>query len=147
MLHEKSAGIIVYRQHHQEGLQFLVMYHNGSYWNFPKGHVEEGESELEAAVRELKEEAGLAGVKVIDGWRQQTGYLFKETHGNKSGQWIKKEVALYLARAPEKAEPRISFEHNGYAWLTAVMAAKYLKFKNSREILAEAESFIESQKH
>jgi 8-oxo-dGTP pyrophosphatase MutT (NUDIX family) len=36
-------------------------------WSFPKGHSEENESELDAAIRETKEETGL----VLNTWYQQ----------------------------------------------------------------------------
>ena len=36
---EFSAGLIVYRNTEQ-GPRFLLLYHGGRYWNFPKGHIE-----------------------------------------------------------------------------------------------------------
>lgn len=146
MLKEKSAGVIVFRRHHEQGIQYLIMYHYGQYWNFPKGHIEEGESEIEAALRELEEEAGVTEVKVIDGFREQTQFMFKEKHGLKAGELIRKDFVLYLAEATSEINPKISREHNGFAWLTLSMASKYLKFKNLKEILIEAEEHIKSLK-
>jgi mutator protein MutT len=34
---------------------------NPTHWIFPKGHIERGETAAEAAVRELREEAGIVG--------------------------------------------------------------------------------------
>ena len=138
MIKEKSAGVIVFRRHPQEGLQFLILYHRGNYWNFPKGKLEEGESEMEAALRELKEEAGIDRVRLIDGFRQQTQFFFREERQGKT-ELIKKSMALYLAEADMGAAPRLSSEHNGYAWLDAKQAAKFLKFKSLKEIIAAAE--------
>ncbi|MEI6288709.1 MAG: NUDIX domain-containing protein [bacterium] len=145
MTHEKSAGVIVFRHNPQEGLQFLILYHRGNYWNFPKGHVEQGETEMEAAQRELFEEAGLK-VKLIDGWRQQTHFFFKENRDGKS-ELIRKEFVLYLAGTAMGSEPKISHEHNGYAWFDLKTAQKYMKFKNLKSILEEAESFVKTLKH
>ncbi len=116
MIREKSAGVIIYRLHPQEGTQYLVLYHRGSYWNFPKGKVEAGESEAEAALRELAEETGLKNVKLIDGWRQQSDFFFKEERNGKI-ELIKKDFVLYLAQASMDAKVIISTEHNGYGWL------------------------------
>lgn len=141
MIREKSVGIIVYRRNPQEGAQFLVLYHRGSYWNFPKGKVEGNESEIETGLRELKEETGLGNVRVIDGFRQQTEFFFKEKRGA-AIELIKKDFILYLAEVPMNIEPILSHEHNGYGWFDFKLAGKFLKFKGIKEILAEADSIV-----
>lgn len=141
MIRQKSAGFIIYRHHPQEGLQYLVLYHRGNYWNFPKGKMEQGESELEGALRELAEEAGLKNVKVVDGFRQQTQFFFKENQDGKS-ELIKKDYVLYLAEVAPGVEPHLSHEHNGYGWFDLKTAQKFLRFKSLKEILAEADSVI-----
>ncbi|MBI3638477.1 NUDIX domain-containing protein [Candidatus Wolfebacteria bacterium] len=57
-MREISAGIIIYRKA-PEGPKFLIMYHGGGYWNFPKGKIESEEKSWQAAVREIREETGL----------------------------------------------------------------------------------------
>ncbi len=141
MIHEKSAGLIVFRRHPQEGTQYLVLYHRGSYWNFPKGKMEQGESEIETAIRETEEEAGLKNLKIIDGFREQTQFFFKERRLGQE-EFIKKDFAIYLAEAKMTDELKLSHEHNGYAWLDLSNAQKFLKFKNLKEILVEAEAHI-----
>lgn len=54
---QKTAGGIVYNA---DG-NILVMSRYG-YYDFPKGHIEEGESQEEAAVREVREETGLKDI-------------------------------------------------------------------------------------
>ena len=52
---EKSCGCIII-----DNNKVLLVYQKfGKFWGFPKGHVEEGENEIETAVREVKEEVGL----------------------------------------------------------------------------------------
>lgn len=151
MIREKSAGVIVYRMHPKDGLQYLLLYMGNNYWNFPKGHVEEGESEAEGALRELKEETGIDNVELLSDFRQQTHFFFKqEREGN--SELIKKDFILYLAQATSKTAVDITDEQgeneviNGYAWMDFKNAGKYLKFKNLKEILAEADYYINSQK-
>ena len=57
MKREKSCGALVYRitQSGQKELLFIKHRH-GTQWSFPKGHMEEGESEVQTALREVKEE-------------------------------------------------------------------------------------------
>lgn len=141
MVKEKSVGLIVFRRNPQEGIQYLVLYHRGSYWNFPKGKMEAGESEIETGLRELQEETGLVGVKVIDGFREQTEFFFKENRAGKS-ELIRKDFILYLGEASMSAELKLSSEHNGYAWYDFKTASKFVKFKRTKEILAEADSLV-----
>ncbi len=150
MIHEKSAGVIVFRIHPKEGVQYLLLYHRGTYWNFSKGHVEPKESEAKTALRELKEETGLSNIKLVKGWRQSTHFFFKEDRKGKK-ELIRKQFILFLAKAPHTVEVRPCSKYssneviNGYAWLDYETASKYLKFKNMKEILAEANSYVQDR--
>ena len=52
-----SAGIVPYLIENNE-LKFLLL-KSSLGWEFPKGHLEEGETNQQAAIREAKEEAGI----------------------------------------------------------------------------------------
>ena len=58
----EQAGAVVFRRD-GAGLRFLLVRsrRNPSDWIFPKGHIEEGETAGQAAVREAEEEAGVTG--------------------------------------------------------------------------------------
>ena len=47
-----------------EGKLLVVQQHNNS-WSFPKGGVNEGESEYDAALREIREETGLTELELV----------------------------------------------------------------------------------
>ena len=52
---EKSCGCIIIKNK-----KVLLVYEkNRNFWGFPKGHMEDGETEIETALREVKEEVGL----------------------------------------------------------------------------------------
>jgi len=150
MVREKSAGVIVFRIHPKEGVQYLVLYHRGTYWNFSKGHVEPNEAENQTALRELGEETGLKNVKLVKDWRQTTHFFFKEDRNGKK-ELIRKQFILFLAKVPHTVEVRPCSKFssheviNGYAWLDYDTASKYLKFKSMREILTEADSYIQAK--
>lgn len=49
-----SCGILIY-----DGTKILLCHATGqSHWDIPKGHLEEGETQIEAAIRECFEETG-----------------------------------------------------------------------------------------
>jgi len=56
-----SAGGIVLNKRGQ----VLVVNQNGNSWSLPKGHIEKGETALEAAKREIYEESGIQGLFFI----------------------------------------------------------------------------------
>ena len=39
----------------------------GGHWDFPKGHIDDGETEIQTALRELEEETGIANVDLVEG--------------------------------------------------------------------------------
>ena len=58
-----QAGGIVFRRHDRDVSILLVTSKKvAGNWIFPKGHVERGETEAAAALRETREEAGVDGV-------------------------------------------------------------------------------------
>lgn len=56
---EAAGGVV-----ENKSSEVLMMRRRG-WWDFPKGHVEAGETHEQAALREVEEETGLAGVEII----------------------------------------------------------------------------------
>lgn len=54
----ERAGVAVYCQHNGELYFLCVKEKRSGFWGFPKGHVKEGESNIQTAIREFKEEVG-----------------------------------------------------------------------------------------
>ena len=55
-----AAGGVVYNENYEA----LMIYRNQR-WDLPKGHVDMGESDEECAVREIAEETGVEGAKIV----------------------------------------------------------------------------------
>ena len=73
---EKSCGIILFN-----GDKVLILQHRDTdntegHWDFPKGHVEKGESETQTALRELTEETGIKNLKLFSGFSHNIFYNF-----------------------------------------------------------------------
>ena len=133
---ERSAGVVVYRR--DPGGRAYLLLDYGKYWDFPKGHVEPGEDDRAAAVRELEEETGLAPktVKLIDDFGREIQYFFRAR-----GRLVRKEVIFFLAETTA-TKITVSHEHVGGEFLPYEQALKRLKFANARDVLKQAERFL-----
>ena len=69
MKKEKSCGVIVINK----DKQILLVKHQAGHYGFPKGHVESGETEIETAIRETKEETNI-DVSIIGKYRFVISY-------------------------------------------------------------------------
>jgi 8-oxo-dGTP pyrophosphatase MutT (NUDIX family) len=96
-------------------------------WVFPKGHIERGESDEDAALREALEEAGVHATIV--------GYL---------GQLLldRGNAAMFLMTC--KDSERATAERE-YAWFAFDRALQTLSFQESRELLKVADQIARSQ--
>ena len=128
---EKSVGLILFRDA-PRGRLFLLLHYRSGHWDFPKGHVEKGESEVETALRELHEETGITDAGLLDGFRERVEYGFRR--GDRS---VRKEVIYYVACTAAEGV-KLSHEHQAFEWLPAEMAEKRLTYENSRKLLRSA---------
>ena len=61
---EYTAGGVVYRRGDEGGVEILMIQDRLGRWTIPKGHVEEGESLEQTALREVAEETGLQHFRI-----------------------------------------------------------------------------------
>ncbi len=135
-IEEKSCGVILYRNDGDQR-QFLLLHYTAGHWDYPKGHVEEGETEEQTALRELEEEAGIKNVEIKEGFREPINYLFTQ-----DGQKIHKTVVFFCAETKE-SEVQISHEHQNHKWLPYIDAYEKLTFDNAKGLLTKAHNFLE----
>ena len=135
---EKSCGIVLFNSD-----EFLLIQNptksNGDegHWDFPKGHVEGNETELETAKRELIEETGIVNFRLFDGFRHRIEYNFQ-----KGNEMVPKEVIFFLAESNTK-EVELSSEHQNFVWLNKDLAHNKLTYTNAKEVLAAVKIFLE----
>ena len=136
MVKERSSGSVIFRREGKK-LLFLVLHYEfkTDYWDFPKGNIETGETEEDAAKREIREETGLVGISFIPNFKEKINYVYK-----KDGETIFKEVIFFLAESITK-DVEISYEHTGYEWVDYQTAMKRLK-ENSKKVLKKANEFL-----
>lgn len=69
---ERSAGAVLFLRR-GETLQYVLVQSRTGEWGFPKGHLEAGETEYQAALREIFEETG-ARAALLPGFREESVY-------------------------------------------------------------------------
>lgn len=62
---EATAGGVIYRLSNEGELEILLVADHFNRWTIPKGHIEEGETAQETAIREIGEEAGVHQLEPI----------------------------------------------------------------------------------
>jgi len=133
-MEERSAGAVVFRDG-SGGREYLLLLNAGR-WDFPKGGMEKGESELQTVMREVKEETGLKSLEIVPGFRRVIEYFYKRETKN-----VHKQVVYLLARTTDD-KVKISFEHQGFGWFSYADAVKKASYGNSKITLEAAEAFI-----
>lgn len=65
VVREPTSGGIVFRHGKKNNIEILLIQDAKDRWTIPKGHIEEGETAQETAIREIGEEAGLHDIEPI----------------------------------------------------------------------------------
>lgn len=132
---EHSFGVVpVYRQGDQT--YFLLIQHNSGHWAFPKGHAEEGESELATARRELREETGIRDVTLYPEPVFEERYT--KTAWGDPRQLVTKTVRYFLGLVHDPRVEMQAAEIQNYRWVTYEEARNLITFEASRRVLDEA---------
>jgi 8-oxo-dGTP pyrophosphatase MutT (NUDIX family) len=130
---EVSAGGIVFRRQEAGEVRFLLIKDSYGNWGFPKGHLEDGESPADAALRETAEETGLGDlqlrgpIRIID-W-----------HFRFRGRFIHKFCHFFLFESPsDEPVPQQNEGITACRWCTLEEALEALSYDNARGVLRRA---------
>ena len=133
MQNEKSCGALVYRKYHGNTEILLIKHINSGHWSFQKGHVEGDETEVETAMREIKEETGI-DVIIDQSFREIVSYSpRRDTH---------KEVVYFIAKAKNTDYIPQEDEIADIRWVQIGRAGSVLAYENDKSIVNKAKNFI-----
>lgn len=133
---EKSCGAIVYKKEKDE-LKFLLVYQNIGHYSFPKGHVEENETELETALREIKEETNL-DVEIDSNFRHQVTYLVESRN-------IMKDTVYFLATPKTDDLKPQEGEILNCDWYGYEDVLKKIHYEELKEVFENAYNYIKNK--
>jgi len=131
---EVSAGGVIYRKH--AGAIEIALIHVRNRWGLPKGHVEKGESNSDAALREVREETGLEGRM-----RKKLGdirYSYRDKRTGREPTRIYKRVYFYLLRYLKGDVRDHDHEVDEARWFPIEEAIQTLKFATERRMVKRA---------
>ncbi|CAJ0570458.1 unnamed protein product, partial [Mesorhabditis spiculigera] len=126
----RAAGLVVYRRPEATGAtEFLLL--QASYppyhWTPPKGHVDPGEDEWTAAIRETEEEAHIKKDH-LDIHEDIHHTLYYPVKGRM------KSVKYWLAKLKDPFDVALSHEHQNWKWAKLEDAVKTSEYKEMGEL-------------
>ncbi|MBE6137716.1 MAG: NUDIX domain-containing protein [Erysipelotrichaceae bacterium] len=135
MLKEYSCGAILYT--YEEGIRkyILVMEASGTY-GFPKGHKEGNETDMETAIREIKEETGIDPEFIPN---------LKRTIRYKLINQIEKEVTFFVAKYQNQELNIMDKTILSLKKLDLQSALNILKFQELKNILIEIDYILDTK--
>lgn len=116
---KKAGGIITNR----DKSKIVIIYRaNSNDWSFPKGHIEKGETPLNACIREIREETGL-NVELLK-------ELPDMNYGDKAGNMV--NLIMFLVQSKET---NLTPEHTKdiLKWVNVNEVESFLSYKNLKE--------------
>jgi 8-oxo-dGTP pyrophosphatase MutT (NUDIX family) len=128
---EFSAGGVVVRRFRGRPVLCAVRVKEGTVLALPKGHPDDGESMIEAARREVREETGLVAEPVEKLGDVRYWYVW-------DGERVLKVVSFFLFRYRSGSTRDHDHEVDGAEWLPLEEAPERLAYKGEREMAAAA---------
>ncbi len=123
--------------------QVLVVNQQGDSWSLPKGHVEAGESVVEAARREIYEETGIAEVELIRPLGTYERFrIGKDGLGEDHSEL--KEIAMFLFRAMTTAVKPIDGSITEARWVHEADVVPLLTHPKDREFFQSVSAILGS---
>lgn len=127
------AGGGVVRRRRENGDYEYALVHRPRYgdWSLPKGKVDAGESDEQAALREVQEETGVRGE--LGPELGTVRYTDRKGRPKRVRYWL-------MDAAQDPSEFRPNQEVDDVRWCSAADAGKLLSYEHDRKLIADAEA-------
>ncbi len=139
-MRESAGGIIK----GPDGHIVLVQQHGNS-WSFPKGGVEEGETALQAATREIQEESGITDLVLIQELGSYERYSISKDGLGENKEWGLQKKTLFFFTTSQSELPHRDpdDEVTEVRWVTLDEAYELLTHPKDKEFLGSVRSILE----
>lgn len=123
LIEEKSCGCIILNNK-----KVLLVHQNKGNWGFPKGHIEDNETEQETAIREVKEETNI-DVQIKNNKRFSEQYI--------TDKGTLKEVIYFIAKPLSGNIKPQEEEIKEIKWVNINEAFDIISYDNTKEMFKE----------
>jgi bis(5'-nucleosidyl)-tetraphosphatase len=139
-MNDQSFGVIPIFKDKDGIFLFCLVRHADGHWGFPKGHSNEGESEQETAIRELREETGITNIELVSAPTFKEHYSFEKENVryDKSVKYFLGIVSSMDAQTPRDFKGEIP----DLKWLSFDDAKSLLSFPEAKEILESVANYL-----
>lgn len=134
-----SAGGVAFRSNNSAAEVAIVSVNPSRRWQLPKGLIDAGETEAQAALREVREEAGLEcalleKIETVEYW-----YV-----GTENGKRVRYHKFVHFFLLKYVAGDVTDHDHEivEARWVSAVEAIEMLAFKSEKDVVGKASELI-----
>ena len=138
IVREPTSGGIVFRMTpDQKDIEILLIQDSKNRWTIPKGHIEQGETAKQTAIREIGEEAGLQHIQVL-AWLGKIHFKYRRLD-----RLVLMTTQVYLVRAIDKTEtPTKEKWMNGIRWFKFNDALEAIEYEDIEKLMLIAKKKI-----
>lgn len=131
VVREPTAGGVIFRRNPKNSqIEILLIQDAKNRWTIPKGHIEEGESAKETAMREIGEETGLTDIKVMN-WLGKINFRYRRQQS-----LVLMTTEIFLVHAFKNSDQiRPEDWMNGIEWFSAAEALDKIEYEDIGKII------------
>ncbi|MBI2463408.1 NUDIX domain-containing protein [Candidatus Peregrinibacteria bacterium] len=111
--------------------QILIVNQNGNSWSFPKGHIDQGENDLTAAMREIHEESGIKNLSFVKNLGTYSRYKIALQGGNDTSEI--KNIHMFLFTTEEEKLSPLDPCNPEARWVEKTQVIDFLTHKKDQE--------------
>lgn len=140
IVREPTSGGIVFRRNPDQEIEILLIQDAKDRWTIPKGHIEEGETAVQTAKREIGEEAGLHEVDML-GWLGKIHFRYRRID-----KLVLMTTQIYLVRAKGDTNAIQKEEWmNGIKWFSFNEALDLIEYEDIGKLMLLARRRIREE--